>query len=623
MAQRLMLAQRHHAAGQLAEAEALYRAILAEAPRHPHALHLMGVLAYQAGRHHEAQTLIEQALAVHGPHPIFYSNLAAVCLELDQLDATIAHCRTALAIQPNLPDAYNNLGAALMRQERYDEAAAAFVQALRLNPGQIDARCNLGTLLQRQGKLAEALACLEQAIRQAPGHARAHNDLAGVLLSCDRPEQAAAAAREAIRLRPTFAEAHRGLGMALRELDQLDDALRALREALRLNPRCAAAHHTLGCVLEYQGDFDGARAEFLEALRLEPNHAYALASLSSLTAAGFERLADADIDRLRQLVMRHDLPRDDLVRLHFALARLLDKAGAYDEAFAHYREGNELRRESLNRRGVTFDPAEHRRLVDRLIAVFTPEHFARVRGFGVDSDLPIFVIGMMRSGTTLAEQILASHPLVHGAGELRAVSQITVALTERGGGTDTYPELLARLDAATVRAVAEEHLLRLRQLGGAAPRVVDKMPSNFLHLGLIATLFPRARIVHCRRDAIDTCLSCYAQNFVSPFPFKHDLGQLGFYYREYQRLMIHWTQVLPIFELRYEELTAAPEQVSRELLAYCGLDWDDRCLRFHETGRPVRTASMLQVRQPMYRSAVGRWKHYEKHLGPLIEALAS
>ncbi len=232
---------------------------------------------------------------------------------------------------------------------------------------------------------------------------------------------------------------------------------------------------------------------------------------------------------------------------------------------------------------------------------------------------------MMRSGTTLAEQILASHPQIHGAGELDTLGRLAGSLPRRLATQIPYPECVAHLDAATARAVAADYLEVLKQHGGAAERVVDKMPLNFLGLGLIATLLPRARIVHCRRDPMDTCLSCFFRDFTTSFTFKYDLRDLGLYYREYERLMAHWRRVLPlpIFELQYEELTAAPEAVSRRLVAFCGLDWDERCLRFHETERPVRTASTAQVRQPMYQSAVGRWRRYEKHLGPLMAALAT
>jgi tetratricopeptide (TPR) repeat protein len=399
--------------------------------------------------------------------------------------------------------------------------------------------------------------------------------------------------------------------------------MHCFREALRVDPAHAAARNNLGYALEVQGRLDEALAEFLEVRRREPDNAMAIASLSGLAVSGHHQLSEMELRRIEALAARSDLPPDDLCRLHFALSRLYDKAGAWDEAFAHCQRGNELRKEIVQRRGLAFDPTEHGRLVDRLIATFTPAYFARVASFGVESDLPVFIVGMMRSGTTLAEQILASHPRVHGAGELQDIPALVGGLHARSGAGREYPESMTDLNPATARALAEAQLGRLRQRGGPAERVVDKMPLNFLNLGVIATLFPRATIVHCRRDPVDTCASCYFQNFADPLPFKCDLSHLGLYYREYERLMAHWANVLPMrmFELRYEELTADPETVSRQLVAACGLAWDDRCLEFNVTERPVRTASMLQVRKPMYRSSVGRWHRYEKHLQPLREAL--
>ncbi len=623
IAERMAHAMRLHETGHLADAEDIYRGVLSEEPRHAHALHLLGLAAYQQGRHAEAIDRIGEALAINGPQAVFYSNLGAVYLEVGRLDDTVASCVEALRLRPDLPNAHNNLGVARMRQGRYDEAATAFRETLRLMPGHIDARCNLGAILHRQGKLGDALALLQETVRLAPRHAQAQNDLGGALLACDRPEVAIAHLQEAIRLRPTFAEAHSNLGLGLRDLGRIDEALQCFREAVRLNPGYAGAHNNLGYTLEFQGKIGEARSAFCEALRLEPNNARALASLCGLAVAGHHELAGDEIPRIEALASRTDLPLDDLGRLHFALGRLRDRAGAYDAAFAHYRRGNEARKEYVRCRGAAFDPTAQRRLVDRLIAAFTPAYFARVAGFGLATELPIFVVGMMRSGTSLAEQILASHPQVHGAGELRELGVLTTTLPHRLGPAEEYPECVARMDSKTARALAEEHLNALQQRGGEALRVVDKMPLNFLHLGIIATLFPRARIVHCRRDPIDTCLSCFFQNFSEPHGFTLDLKHLGAYYREYERLMQHWSAVLPIpiFNLDYEELTAHQEAVSRRLVAYCGLEWDERCLRFNETERAVRTASTLQVRKPMYRSAVGRWKRYEAHLGPLIEAL--
>jgi hypothetical protein len=251
-----------------------------------------------------------------------------------------------------------------------------------------------------------------------------------------------------------------------------------------------------------------------------------------------------------------------------------------------------------------------------------------VRGFGLDSERPVFVVGMLRTGTTLVEQILASHPAVHGAGEVPHLGAMVNNMSERLGGSEKYPECIKSLSAAAVRVLAGEYeqaldqSIRGRQTAEVL-RVVDKMPSNYLNLGLIATLFPKARIIHCRRDPVDTCLSCYFQNFQEPIAYTLDLRHLGQYYREYERLMAHWRAVLPVgvFDLAYEELTADLEGVSRCLLDFCGLPWDDRCLRFNESRRIVRTSSALQVRQPVYRSSVGKWKRYEAQLGPLIAAL--
>lgn len=623
MAQQLALAVEHHNAGRLAEAEVIYRSVLREAPQQPHALHLLGVLLHQAQRPQEAVDLIRQALAVHGPHPVFHSNLATVYLALGRPAEAEAQCREALRLQANLPDAHHNRGVALRRLGRLEEAEAEFREALRLNPGLIDARCNLGAVLQQEGMLPEALSLLQDAVRRAPAHAQAHNDLGGTLIGCGRPEEAARHLREALRLRPDFAEAYNNLGVALRDQDEIGAAVDCFHEALRRNPRYAAAYNNLGYTREIQGEFDQALAEYQQSLRLDPLYARSLAALSRLAAAGHYRLTDDEVRHIRELAARDGMPADDRYRLHFALAWSADEAGAHGEAFEHCRRANELRKELYRRRGIVFDLAAERRRIDRLIDAFSTAYFERVRSFGVESELPIFIVGMLRSGTTLAEQILASHPRVHGAGELQDMNLLVSSLSQQLGTNVEYPECTARLDAATAQALAEQYIHGLRQRGGEAERVIDKLPFNFLHLGVIATLFPRARIIHCRRDPADTCVSCFFQNLADPPAFLLNLQHLGQYYREYERLMAHWARVLPvpIFELRYEDLTADQETTTRRLLAFCGLEWDERCLAFSATRRVVRTASTLQVRKPLYRSSVGRWKRYEAELQLLLEEL--
>ncbi len=609
--QQLALAQQRHAAGRLAEAEALYRAVLAEAPQHPHALHLLGVLAHQRGQHSEARTLIEQALAAHGPHPVFYSNLATVCLALGLLEQAEAHCRTALRLKPDLADAHTNLAAILERQGQRAAAENARRQAL-----------------YHQSLPPDNRAQLEEAVRREPQNAGAQLELGTALLARGQAEQALAPLREAVRLKPDFVAAHHNLGSALTAVNQLDEAMACFRMALRLEPRNSAVRQNLAATLVFQGRTAEALAELEEALRLDPEQAHVIFMLSKVAVGGHYRFADEEVRRIAALAERGSVPMVDRSQLHLALALWFDQTGATDAAFEHALRGKALCAEVERAQGVAYDPALHERYADRLIATFTPAYFERVRSLGVSSDLPIFVVGMMRSGTTLAEQILASHPQVYGAGELADMGLLAGSLPRRLGAMDDYPECVARLDARTVNEVAAAYLqvLQKHAVSGrhvSPARVVDKMPLNFLGLGLIATLFPRARIVHCRRDPLDTCLSCFLRNFSTSFAFNYDLAHLGAYYRQYERLMAHWRAVLPvpIFELPYEDMTADPETLSRRLVAFCGLDWDDRCRRFHETDRPVRTASMLQVRQPIYRGAVGRWRRYEKHLQPLIEAL--
>jgi Flp pilus assembly protein TadD len=657
LSQRLALAIQHHESGRLDDAEALYRDILREAPQQPHALHLLGVRVMQAGRHPEAIDLIGRAVAVDGSNAAFHSNLALAYLNAGLLTEAETHCREALQLQPNFPDvlsnlglvlrakgqlaaaadvlcaaarlqprfadAFSNLGLVMLDQGRRDEAANAFREALRLEPNHADARRNLDAL-QTPKTLAEVLVTAREAVRRDPENADSQSELGHLLLGADQAEEALPHLQEALRLKSGDAEARRRLGLAWQHLHQVDDATHCYREALRLDPSCVAARNNLAIALQAQGHLDEATREFTESLRIAPDNSQAIYSLSELSAAGRFRFPAEEIGRIQQLAARAELAIDDRCRLNFALCQLFDRSGECDKAFAHARRANELRQEIDRRCGVVFDPAAHQQWVDRICDTFTPDYFTRIRSFGVDSELPIFIVGMPRSGTSLAEQIVASHPQVHGAGELSDIARLcATVLPQRLSSAEAYPQYVASLDAATARELGERHLQRLQALSGEAVRVVDKSPLNFLYLGVIATLFPQTRIIHCRRDARDTCLSCYCQNFATTFAFKTDLRQLARYYRDYERLMAHWSRVLPlpVFELCYEKLTAEPEKVTRRLIEFCGLEWDDRCLRFHETRRAVWTASMVQVRQPMSRGSVGRWSRYAAHLQPLLDEL--
>jgi hypothetical protein len=312
----------------------------------------------------------------------------------------------------------------------------------------------------------------------------------------------------------------------------------------------------------------------------------------------------------------------DRSTLRLTLGDVLDRHGAWDAAFTHYSEGNGLRKQWLEQTGQAFDPAAHSRLVDLLIATFDRAYFDQRRHFGTYSEVPVFVVGMPRSGTTLIMHILSSHSQVAGPGELKDMAHFVTDLGKNGALRGGYPRGMPFVQESQVRSMAERYLRRLAKLGGPATRVVDKMPDNFLCLGLIALLFPGARVIHCRRDPLDVCLSCYFQNFQMA-SYSHSLEDLGRYHRDYQRLMRHWQRILPLrmLDVRYEDVVGRQEKMSRELVEFCGLEWQDRCLAFHQNAQPVGTASVLQVRKPIYSHSIGRWKNYASHLEPLRRAL--
>jgi tetratricopeptide (TPR) repeat protein len=587
-------ARQLHQAGDPARAEPLYRQVLAAEPSNAHAHYLHG----------------------------------AACQALGRLEDAAASLRTALRLRPGFAEVHNHLGVTLARQGRPVEAEAAFREAVRLRPIYAEARSNLGNALVALGRLPEARTCFDEALRLRPNYAEAHSNRANTLAEQGELEDAAAGYREALRLNPRYVPARLGLGTVLQRQGRLDEAVALFREALQLLPS-AEAHDRLGAALVACGDLSDAVAHYREALRLQPAYAPAYYSLSELVRQGQYALSVEEKDRIRNLLTAPALSANDRVLLHFALAYALEKEGADEEAFQHYQEGNELRRQYLRQRGQGFEAERRRSFIDRIIATFSRDFFARAgvgsvapSTSGLDTELPIFVVGMPRSGTTLVEQILASHTEVFGAGEVLDVQQIALELPTILGTTEPYPECVRQLTRAIARDLAERYLHRLSALGGSARRVVDKLPENYLHLGLIALLFPRARIIQCRRDPRDVCLSCYVQDFKA-VRFACSLDDLAAYYRAYERLMAHWREALPlsVLDVRYEELVADPEAQSRRLVAFCGLAWNEHCLAFHETRRAVQTASRVQVRQPVYTSSVGRWRRYAAQLRPLIEAL--
>ncbi len=465
---------------------------------------------------------------------------------------------------------------------RLAEAEPLFHRVLAVNPRHADSLHLLGVIAYQTGRQDLAVDLIRKAIAINPREASLRSNLGNVLLQQGRLDEAVAYYRKAIELKPDLAEAHNGLGNALRELGQFDEAQRAYQRALELAPRTG---------LYYRYLFYSRRV---------------VAGDRSLAAA--EKLAE-DMT---------SLPIEDQRELHFALGKAYEDLEQRERSFRHFLEGN-----ALKRRGFVYDEPETLGFLDRIRTVFTAELMHNKRGLGNPSMVPTFIVGMPRSGSTLVEQILASHPKVFGAGELAEFSKAVTSLVAPNGAL-SFPEAVPALPARQLRQLGTSYLDAVRAAASGAERITDKMPENFSFVGLIHLALPNARIIHMRRDPVDTCLSCFSLLFDSNLTYCYELGELGRYYRSYQTLMEHWRQVLPagvMLEVQYEEVVADVERQARQIVAHCGLEWDDACLAFYKTQRPIRTASVTQVRQPIYRTSVGRWKPYQHLLQPLIKEL--
>ncbi len=639
--------------GKLAQAEKIYSRILAGDPRNLDALHLQGLLLHRRGKNRKAVAMLKRAIGLAPQQAVLRYNLGEIHRLSGNFAAAGAAFRQTLEIDPAHVDAYNCLGLALRAQGRMDDAVGYLRKADGLAPGSLGIKMNLGTTLLAAGRASEADEIYRAACALAPTTVEAFLGRADAAAAQGRSAQALAALQQAVRLFPDAAVAHarlgefyeeqgnarqalqsfgrsleldsddvevwRALGNAYSDLGEIELAGDAYARALRLRPDFAEVICDLGVLAMVQGDAVSAIGRYRKTMRLKPEYTSAYQNLAQAKKYG-----PGDEEQIRQLETlstRKNLPTAARASLHFALGKMHDDRGAYIPAFHHYELGNRIKHAETD-----FDAGALSASVDRLIDTFSREHIAHLAAAGSREETPIFIVGMPRSGTTLIEQILAAHERVFGAGELSFVDRISKRMPDMLGARAGYPDCLRDATPATqdvIRSCATEYLDLTGSLAANVARITDKMPTNFFHLGLIAILFPRARIVHSRRNALDTCLSAYFQHFASGNAWSYDLGDIAGFYREYSRLMCHWRSALPngLLEIDYETLTADIAATSRRLIEYCDLPWDEACARYHENKRRIATASVWQARQPVYASSVERWRNYEAFLHPLIERL--
>lgn len=513
------------------------------------------------------------------------------------------------------PDAANTYCAVANEHKtlgRLEKAATFYQKAIASNPEHAEALNNLGNTLHLLDRLSEALPYYQQACTLLPLNPQAHYNYGTALYEAGQVDEAITELKLVTRLSPEHSRAYGSLGVAYQARGSLDKAKSALEQAIRLNPDYQEAQRFLGLVLKDQGNIDGAKKQFARTLEKWPEDAFTRYLLSRYTKYTSEE--KAEIPTILAHLAKTGKTFADAIFLHFTLAKIYDDLGQFDKAFHHYSLGNQKKR-------ATFGKATISTGIDlnRIRTLFTPDIFARFASQGSDSELPVFIVGMPRSGTTLVEQICASHSAVHGAGELKMIREVKKNL-------ENYPECLTTIKPAMISKLAAAYLVRLkRNLSADIARITDKMPTNFIELGLIRILFPKARIIHCIRNPMDTCLSNYFQNFEEGNECSFDLKELALYYRKYSALMDFWKHILPggMYEIEYEKLVANFEHEARQLIDFLGLSWEEKCRTFFKTRRMVHTSSDFQVRQPIYNKSVERWKNYESHLRPLQEALAS
>ena len=601
--------------GDVAGAVIQYERVLAIDPAHAEAHQNLGLALQRLGQFESALAHHQAALAISPKSAAIHVSLGDACRHLGRHDEAIVHYVQALATNPGRIDAHINLGGCFHATGRREQAIRSYQRALTINPGLAEAHYNLGNLYAELDNLDAAIVHYEHSIGLLPASAEAHNNLANVLRKCGRLEGAIEHYKAAIRLKPAYVSAQRSLGDALQSQNQIDGAIVCFRAALATEPGDATTLNRLASALLIAGRLDEASRAFESAIDIAPDnigiqHNY----------AGVKPFADGDrrLARLEELHAREDqLSDDQRIVLHFTLGKAYADLKDADRSFRHLDAGNRLKR-----RQVTYDERETLMLMQRIGDAFTKDLLNINSNVGHDQEAPVFVIGMPRSGTSLVEQILASHPRVFGAGELNDFAATISDVAKRRAGA--YPDMLAKMSGEDLRELGKTYVERVSRFGAAKDRIVDKLPSNFLFAGLIHLALPRARIIHVKRNAVDTCVSCYSLLFAEDQPFAYDLGELGRYYKAYEALMDRWRSVLPpqrMLEVRYEDLVGDLEGQARRLVAHCGVEWDQRCLAFHETRRPVHTASLVQVRKSIYASSIGRSRLYGSRLKPLMDAL--
>ncbi len=604
------MALKHYQEGKLQQARDDCLHILRRQHR-PDAILILAKIAHEQREFKEAAARYQQFLGMIPDHAQSWFHLGLVIEELGHAERAIDHYGKSITISANDATVHSRLADACSKLQRWEEAIEAYQQVLVIQADDVGTMVKLGQAYTEAKLIPESIAMYEQALTLLPDNALVHRRLGGSLLIMGQLEKAVECFEKALSLDPDYFAVRIDLALALRQLGRAEEAVIPLEAAIGLKPDDDEAHINLALTLKQLGQKELAIERLEQFLAIRPSCGRAYYHISIIEPK--QEL----IPVVKELLKDSKLPKSDAMYCHFALGNFLDSGNLFDQAFEHYLCANKLQRETL-----TYDARENSQYVDSLIKVYSKRFFQDKRQFGSASKLPVFIVGMPRSGTTLIEQILASHTQVHGAGEIRACPAINYSIAHQLKYEKPDPECMSLIDRKMVEEYSARYLHELTSHCPSAERITDKEPGNFFRIGLIKTLFRDARIIHCQRNPLDNCISAFFHCFTA-FQSSFDLTELGQFYRDYQRLMTHWQNLLPgeIFTVQYEELVENQERVSKQLIDYLGLEWDEKCLDFHNNERNVMTPSNMQVRQPMYQNSINRWKPYENNLQLLIDVL--
>ncbi len=645
----LLLADIYQQCGDFDEVVNSYRKIIKLKADHPSAHRCLAMLYHSKGKFAKAERYYRQSLKLNNRQATVHFNLGAVLQEQNKLGDALAQYRLAIVQQPDYAKAYANMGFIFRHQKKTDKAIGCYRKALRFAPELAQIHYNLGLSLLEAGQTKTAEQHQHQAINLKPDYAEAFAGLGAVQFFNGDIEKAENSYRQALHYQPVNTDILRGYAKILSaqgqheqaieqikrvlniepdntetciikgfihlSLNQHDEALDCCNQVLKTAPQDEKARDLAASIYEKKGDPQQAYHYLAPLLEKKTPHVEFVLTFASISKS--LNLVDNAIQYMEDLLQNSKkIAVPSQSELHFALGNAYDNQKDYKRAFKNFNIANKLKQ-------AVFDIKDIQKNIDAQISIFSSHFCSRLKKASIRSNRPVFIVAMPRSGTSLVEQILASHPQIFGAGELPDINNLALSMQQTYRLNYYYPQCLQQIDSPQLDAMAQTYLDCLSNIDNHSRHVTDKMPGNYIHLGLIQLLFPDARIIHCKRNPLDTCLSCYFQDFSQSHPWIYNLQDTGKVYLEYQRLMQHWKKVLdiPIFDVQYEDLVNNQENVSRQIIDFCDLDWDDACLQFHKNERFIWTTSYDQVRQPMYKKSAGRWKNYENYITALKKLL--